>query len=86
MKLKIRGFVSLCLLLFWTISALSGIVLYLAPEGQRSGRALLAFGLAKQDWSGLHTGISFLALGFTVLHIILDWKILLAVLKQLIKK
>ncbi len=86
MKLKIRGFVSLCLLLFWTISALSGIVLYLAPEGQRSGRALLVFGLTKQSWSSFHTWISFLALGFTVLHIILDRKILLAVLKQLIKK
>ena len=85
MKLKIRGLVSLGLLFSWAISALSGFILYLAPEGQRSGKAILLFGLTKQDWAGFHTWTSFLALGITVLHIIIDWRILVAVMKSLIK-
>jgi hypothetical protein len=60
-------------------------MLYLAPEGQRSGRALLLFGLSKHQWSEFHTWVSFLALGITILHIIVDWKILVLVIKVLIK-
>jgi len=85
MKQKIRGLVSVGLLIFWGMSALSGFILYLAPEGQRSGKAILLFGLAKHGWSQLHTWTSFLALGITILHIIIDWKILVAVVKYLVK-
>lgn len=85
MKNKIRGLISLGLLVFWAISALTGFILYLAPEGQRSGRAILFFGLVKHDWSEIHTWFSFLALGITLLHIIVDWRILVAVIKLLIK-
>ena len=85
MRQKIRGLVSICLLLSWAISALSGFVLYLAPEGQRSGKAILLFGLAKHGWSEFHTWVSFLALGITLLHIIIDWRILVAVVKYLVK-
>jgi len=85
MRQKIRGLVSIGLLLSWAISALSGFVLYLAPEGQRSGRAILLFGLTKNGWMEFHTWISFLALGITLLHVIIDWKILVAVVKYLVK-
>lgn len=85
MKNKIRGLISLGLLVFWAISALTGLILYLAPEGQRSGRAILLFGLVKHNWSEIHTWFSFLALGITLLHIIVDWRILVAVIKLLIK-
>ncbi len=85
MRQKIRGLISLGLLIFWAISALSGFILYLAPEGQRSGKAILLFGLTKHKWSEFHTWLSFLALGFTLLHIIIDWKILVAVVKYLVK-
>jgi len=85
MKQKIRGLVSIGLLIFWGISAISGFVLYLAPEGQRSGKAILLFGLAKYEWSQFHIWTSFLALGITILHIIIDWKILIAVVKYLVK-
>ena len=85
MKQKIRGLVSIGLLLSWAISALSGFVLYLAPEGQRSGKVILLLGLTKHEWSQFHTWTSFLALGITILHIIIDWKILLAIVKYLVK-
>lgn len=85
MKQKIRGLISVGLLFSWAISALSGFILYLSPEGQRSGKAVLTFGLTKHGWSEIHTWLSFLALGFTILHIIVDWKILIAVIKYLVK-
>jgi len=85
MRQKIRGLVSIGLLLSWAVSALSGFILYLAPEGQRSGRVILLFGLAKSGWMEFHTWISFFALGITLLHVIIDWKILVAVVKYLVK-
>jgi len=85
MRQKIRGLVSIGLLLSWAVSALSGFILYLAPEGQRSGRVILLFGLTKSGWMEFHTWISFFALGITLLHVIIDWKILVAVVKYLVK-
>jgi len=85
MRQKIRGLASIGLLISWTVSAVSGFILYLAPEGQRSGRAILLFGLAKHQWAEFHTWLSFLALGFIILHIIIDWKILAAVIRYLVK-
>jgi len=49
MRRKIRGLVSVGLLIFWTVSALSGFVLYLALEGQRSGEAVLFLVLQSTD-------------------------------------
>jgi hypothetical protein len=85
MRQKIRGLVSLALLVSWGIAALSGLILYLAPEGRRSGRTILFLDLTKQGWSEIHTWISFLALGITLLHIVVDWKILVAIIKYLVK-
>jgi uncharacterized protein (DUF486 family) len=85
MKQKIRGLISLALLVSWGIAALSGFILYLAPEGQRSGRTILFLNLTKQGWSEIHTWISFLALAVTLLHIVVDWKILVAVIKYLVE-
>lgn len=85
MRQKVRGLVSIGLLLFWAFSAVSGFILYLAPDGRRSGRVVLLFNLTKQEWSLFHTWTSFVALGITVLHIIVDWKILVAVIRYLVK-
>ncbi len=85
MRQKIRGIISIGLLTFWTISAISGFILWLAPEGQRSGRTPLLFGFTKHQWSEFHIWFSFLALGITLVHIIVDWRILVAVIKLLIK-
>ena len=86
MNRKIRGLISLGLLLSWGLSGLSGLILYLAPEGQRSGRAILLFGLAKHGWSQIHTWVSFIGLAITILHIIVDWKIMVALLKNLFRE
>jgi len=47
-----------------------------------SGKALLLFDLVKHNWSEIHTWTSFFALTITLLHIAVDWKILVAVLKH----
>ncbi len=85
MKLKIKGLIYLSLLIVWTISALSGLILYFAPDGQRSGQKLLLWNLSKHQWSGIHAKISFLALAITLIHIFLDWKIFIVVIKNLWK-
>jgi len=83
-KQKIRGLVSLNLLFFWIASTLSGFILYLALEGQRSGRAILLFGLTKHDWVSVHTWISFIFLGIILLHVIIDWRLLIVIIKLLL--
>ena len=86
MKRKTRGVISIGLLIFWAVSALTGVILHFAPEGRRSGKIALLFSLTKHQWSEFHTWISFLALGITVIHIVVDWKILVALIKALIKR
>lgn len=85
MRLKIRGLIGLGLLMSWGLSFLSGLVLSLAPEGQRVGRAILLFGFSKHAWSEFHTWVSFLAMGITFLHITVDWRILRGSFKTIIK-
>jgi hypothetical protein len=85
MRQKIRGLVGLALLVSWAASGLSGFILYLAPSGRKSGQAMLPFESTKHQWAEFHTWTSFLALGVTVVHFMVDWKILVAVIKYLVK-
>jgi hypothetical protein len=84
-KQKVRGLIGLVLLISWAMSGLSGLILYLAPTGRRSGQALLLLEMTKHEWADYHTWSSFLAVGVTVLHVIVDWKILVALVKCLVK-
>jgi len=73
-KPYIRSVVAITMLLTWSLSALTGFLLWVAPNGPRSGRMLLLFGLTKGEWGDFHAWFSAVALILTIVHLIVDWR------------
>jgi hypothetical protein len=82
-KIYARAVVALLLIALWSLAALSGLVLWLAPSGPRSGTQSLLLGLTKGEWSDVHFWIAVAAFVVTVVHIIIDWKALRGVVRYL---
>ena len=69
-----RSIVAIALIVVWTLAASSGFLLWLAPEGPRSGQLLLLFGLTKRAWGDFHFWASVVALAVTAVHLAIDWR------------
>src|SRR5574337_508904 len=79
-----RSLIALLLLTVWPMVALSGLVLWLAPEGQRSGQLALLFDLTKHQWGDVHFWLSITALCATSIHLLVDWRALCGCLRYLV--
>lgn len=79
-KFSWQSFISIGLLLSFIIMLISGLVLYIAPEGSLSrwiGWDVL--NLTKSQWEKQHTVFSFLFVIFSFLHILLiNWDLLIS--------
>lgn len=62
---------------------MSGVVLWTAPGGPRSGRRELLMGLVKREWADLHAWFSVAALVITITHVALNWRQLRAAMRCL---
>jgi hypothetical protein len=82
-KVYARAIVAIALIIVWVLSALSGLILWLAPDGRQAGRQLLLFGITKQNWGEIHFWICVAVVVVTVVHIIIDWKALRGVIRYL---
>ncbi|RPJ63475.1 MAG: DUF4405 domain-containing protein [Dehalococcoidia bacterium] len=83
-KIYIRAVIAIIMLAVWLLVAVSGVVLWLAPEGQRSGRIPLLFDMTKSDWKEVHLWLAAIMVAITVIHVIIDWKTLRAVIKYMV--
>ena len=80
---RLRSFVSISAFLFFLLMVISGAVAYIKPEGSiASWQFWSLLGLGKGEWEELHTlaGIFFLLL--SVIHILLNWKVLCQYFKE----
>jgi hypothetical protein len=69
-----RGLVSLIMFSSMFISAITGLILYIVPEGRVANWVLWdMLGISKSGWQGIHTFSSFLLLVFSVFHLINNW-------------
>jgi len=82
-KIYARAVVAIMLIAAWSLVAISGLVLWLAPSGPRSGRQLLLLGLTKSEWSDVHFWIAIATIVVTIVHVIIDWKALRGVIRYL---
>ncbi|HXV84101.1 MAG TPA: DUF4405 domain-containing protein [Candidatus Binatia bacterium] len=71
------------MMVMWSLVTVSGFLLWVAPSGPRSGYRLLFWGLTKREWGDLHLWFSLIALGVTLLHIVIDWRGLCGCLRYL---
>jgi uncharacterized RDD family membrane protein YckC len=82
-RIYARAVVALLLIALWSLAALSGLVLWLAPSGSHSGTQSLLLGLTKVEWTDVHFWIAVAAFVVTVVHIIIEWKVLRGLVRYL---
>jgi len=82
-KIYTRAVVAILLIATIIVSTISGILVWLAPSGQRSGQQLLLFNLTKSEWNEIHFWVSIAFIAVAIIHIIVDWKVLRAVMRYI---
>lgn len=82
-KVYARAITAIALITVWSLSAFSGLVLWLAPEVRQAGKQPLLFGITKHEWGEIHFWICVAVVIITIIHIIIDWKALRGVLRYL---
>jgi len=65
----VRSVVAIAMIATWTMSAASGIAMWLAADGRWAFEVPAAFGLTKHAWDDIHLVASFLAIGPTLAHV-----------------
>jgi hypothetical protein len=83
LKVYIRAWIAMTLIAAWSLAALSGFLLWLAPSGPRSGWQVLFLGLTKRQWGDVHFWVSVAALGVTIAHVIIDRRALYSCIRHL---
>jgi hypothetical protein len=79
----IRGFASLLLLGSFPLLAISGIVLYVAPRGRFANwNSWTMLGLRRDQWSAVHINLSLLFLVIALLHLLINWRVIVAYIKR----
>ena len=78
-----RAIVAITLIAVWSLSAVSGLILWLAPEVRRAGQQPLLFGITKQEWGEIHFWVCVAVVIVTIVHIVIDWKALRGVIRYL---
>lgn len=78
-----RKVTSLIMLLSFFVMSLSGIILFIAPEGRISNWANWnVFGITRSQWGEIHTSFMILFVIFGILHIYYNWKPIVFYLKN----
>jgi hypothetical protein len=86
-KINKRGLVSFLTLFGFLIMSLTGLVLYVMPEGRVAYWILWEFvGLSKTDWGNIHILSSILFIVAGVFHIYFNWKPLMNYLRDKVRK
>ena len=82
-KVYTRAIVAILLITVWSLSAFTGLLLWLAPEVRRAGQQLLLFDMTKSEWGDIHFWVCVAVLIVTITHVIIDWKALKGVIRYL---
>jgi len=82
-KVYARAITAIALIIAWSLSAFSGLILWLAPEVRQAGKQPLLFDIIKQEWGEIHFWICVSVVIVTIIHLILDWKALRGVIRYM---
>ena len=82
-KVYARAVTAIVLIVTWLMSAFSGLILWLAPEGRQSGKQQLLLDITKENWGDIHFIISVAVMVVTIAHVIIDWKALRGVIRYM---
>lgn len=82
-KLYARAIIAVMLITSCSLLSLSGLVLWLAPIGRRSGQIPLLFNLTKQECGDVHFWIAVSTIVITIAHIVIDWNVFRSIIRYL---
>jgi len=78
LRAQARAITDVFLLLSWIPAIFTGVILWdtlgIVPEAPGKGEKVMLWGLTTNEWGDIHWWISAVAVGFTMLHIALDWR------------
>jgi len=83
-KVYLRAVTAILLLIVWALVTFTGILIWAAPSGQRSGQQPLLFDLTKSEWGDIHFWVAVATIAVTLVHVIIDWKALRGVIRYLV--
>ena len=83
-KVYFRAVSAILLLIVWALVTVTGVIIWAAPSGQRSGQRPLLFDLTKSEWGDIHFWVAVGTIAVTIIHIIIDWKALRGVIRYLV--
>lgn len=77
-----RALVAVFLIVFWLYSISTGFLLYFTKH--IPGSIPIFWGITRSEWKDIHFWLSVIAFIITIIHIIVDWKALIASIRYLI--
>lgn len=81
--MNLRKLTSLILAWSFVILAVTSIVLYIVPSGRVAFWAnWTLLGLDKHGWGALHTNVGYLFIAVSIIHIVLNWKLIVNYIKK----
>ncbi|MCU0542599.1 MAG: DUF4405 domain-containing protein [Oscillatoriaceae cyanobacterium Prado104] len=80
----LRAIVALVLIVVWSLAAISGFLLEFLPRGRGAGQLILFLGFTRREWGDVHFVVCVIALCVTVVHVLLDWRVLRGYLRYLL--
>ncbi len=85
--MSLRKITSLTTLLSFVLLTVTSIILYITPQGKIAFWASWGcWGLDKEEWGALHTNLGFLFLIAGIIHTVLNWKSIVAYMKNKAKQ
>lgn len=63
---------------------ISGVLLWIADTGRRSGQQELFLGLTKDEWGDIHWWVAVAVVLITLLHLVIDYKALKGAVRYLV--
>ena len=84
-----RAVTDIVLVLLWLPATLSGVILWaplgVVPEGPGKGEREMLWGYTTGQWGEIHWWLSAAAVGFTLLHILLNLRAFKGAIKYLVR-
>ncbi|MFC1513530.1 DUF4405 domain-containing protein [candidate division KSB1 bacterium] len=78
-KFKTKSFASFSTALIFFILTITGIIIYFTPAGRIANWTnWTVLGLTKDEWQGFHVIFAAVFVGFIILHLLFNWKVLMS--------
>ena len=84
-RIIFKGVVALSMLMVWLFVVVTGLLMWAAPHGQGLGKESFILGLSRHDIGEIHLILALIAVAFTIIHIVIDWKAFMGLIRYMVQ-